>query len=205
MNKKLIHYSTKPLDIMKRDEGWHFKVKTQGRLYTTDKVNPRGKTTTTGHMVSAIIFEGKATEQFKKHTWWTAAVWKRPCGQYYTRKVGDVVWSDEDMELATPDVMVVKNCGIVPIKECKRWWTNFIKILAMKLIDMAFVISIATLLFFILTEGLKAPSGYIAYLFWGGIAFLVGLGVYSMVAVRFEPGLRERVQKVLERPDNPAF
>jgi|TARA_A100001391_G_scaffold201494_2_gene188626 hypothetical protein len=185
---------------MKTSDGWRFKVRTQGRLYTLNKVDPRGATTTSGDMVSAIVFEGNATHVFKKHPWSTALFWKRPCGQYYTHKVGNVVWSDENIEMPYDDVLVVKDCEIVPFEDCCEKVKGYSRDWGMKGIDTLLTAGLLFDVFgtvFILYNGNQFPTWFIVLLCVACGVFIY-LGYLATKSVRFAEGLKERVQKVWE-------
>ncbi|MFX4226369.1 MAG: hypothetical protein ACFHHU_00335 [Porticoccaceae bacterium] len=120
MSTKLIHWSQEPLNILKSDEGWRFIAKTQGRAYTIAMAEPSARTTKPGKQQSAIIFIGEAARKFEKHPWCTLFGFKRLFGQYWTTRVGDLVWREEDIEQVHDDVLIVKDFSIVPIKRENR-------------------------------------------------------------------------------------
>lgn len=128
--KALIHYSTVPVtDFAQR----HFKVNTQGRVYTLDLFkHSRYATTSAIAPKSALVFTGKALEKFKPHPLATLLFFKRFLGQYWTRAVGDVTWTPAD-ETAHGDVLHITDIQIIPVvgigRKCRQYTKIFLRYL----------------------------------------------------------------------------
>ncbi|AZD61024.1 hypothetical protein C4K18_3051 [Pseudomonas chlororaphis subsp. aurantiaca] len=117
--RALIHYSTAKVDTFDIPNG-HFKVRTQGRLYTIGIENPL-KVGITKALVprSALLFTDAALEKFSPHTFWTLSFYKRLFGQHRSVAFGDVVWKQSDT-VRQGDVLRIKDVQIVPINEHGR-------------------------------------------------------------------------------------
>ncbi|OZY39745.1 hypothetical protein CJF43_21290 [Pseudomonas fragi] len=128
--KALIHYSTVPVtDFAQR----HFKVNTQGRVYTLDLFkHSRYATTSAIAPKSALVFTGKALEKFKPHPLATLLFFKSFLGQYWTRAVGDVTWTPAD-ETAHGDVLHITDIQIIPVvgigRKCRQYTKIFLRYL----------------------------------------------------------------------------
>ncbi|WP_336107818.1 hypothetical protein [Thalassospira sp. CH_XMU1420-2] len=222
MVEKLIHWSKVPTDTLKEGAGWRFKVTTQGRLYAIDTPALNGRTTTQGRMKSAIIFTGEAIETFAKHPWATLFCWKRFCGQYWSKEVGDVVWTDADVERPFENVLIVKRCKIVPTNEWPRRLKNrFLRIVPRQIADGAVLLMLLKLLAmkvgvfpyswleaermvaelaverFPFLQAIKDYiSGSSLEIRWALGLLLLGTVAATRVSVRVAPDLRERVDTV---------
>lgn len=117
--RALIHYSTAEVGTFDIPIG-HFKVRTQGRLYTIDINNPL-KVGITKALTprSALLFTDAALTKFSPHPFWTLSFYKRLFGQYRTKGFGDVVWKQSDT-VREGDVLHIKDVQIVPIDDRGR-------------------------------------------------------------------------------------
>lgn len=128
--KALIHYSKVPVTVFARR---HFKVNTQGRVYTLDLFkHSRYATTSAIAPKSALVFTGKALEKFKPHPLLTLLFFKRFMGQHWTRSVGDVIWTPAD-ETAHGDVLHITDIQIIPVvgmrRKCRQYTKIFLRYL----------------------------------------------------------------------------
>lgn len=128
--KALIHYSKVPVTVFAQR---HFKVNTQGRVYTLDLFkHSRYATTSAIAPKSALVFTGKALEKFKPHPLFTLLFFKRFMGQYWTRAVGDVIWTPAD-ETAHGDVLHITDIQIIPVvgmeRKCRQYAKIFLRYL----------------------------------------------------------------------------
>lgn len=122
---QLIHYSESDISLFNQPVG-HFKVSTQGRVYTVElDARVRGFTTKSMAPVSALIFTGAALSKFERHTWKSTFVFKRWLGQYWTKGMGDVTWQARDT-LLKGCLLEILDVEIVPIKPSGRHlWQSF--------------------------------------------------------------------------------
>ena len=158
-----IHYTTAPLHNFGEDGG-HFKVRTQGRLYTLALNNRRrGATTKSFKPTHALLFTDDAARQFALHPCWSFFGMKSYSRQYWTQSIGDVVWRAEDTEtvvdLRRAKVLRIKSMKIVPIQDKPRRAWQFVKIAGSGCVDLVFAAYVSIWLCAILSSAL-APVGW---------------------------------------------